>query len=390
MNHHQSAFVRLSAWVASALLALSAGGCRSKPKPREATAQRGAVSRLVVPSTGMGLQICDPRGAACAKAALGAAVPAGSLLRTGARSSAEVTLADGTSLSLDHDSELQLASSSRRARLSHGAIVLDVSGKPGARAQIDVNEAALDVKSGKVALRAGSDFAIVDVVRGSATLSGPGSTPLHVVAGEEARLYPGSAPYVSSGATLAEAVAFTDNLLDAAESASKSRGLGELTARKPGSPEESRGTVKLAAHHVRVRIAGAMARTEVDEVFENDSDDVLEGIYRFPIPTDAKIERLALEVDGKLVEGAFVDRDRAAAIWRGAIVNAAPSVRPQIKDEIVWVPGPWRDPALLEWQRGGRFELKIFPIPKRGQRRIVLAYTEAVRPVAGVRHFSYP
>ncbi|MET0792122.1 MAG: hypothetical protein ABW061_11425, partial [Polyangiaceae bacterium] len=61
-----------------------------------------------------------------------------------------------------------------------------------------------------------------------------------------------------------------------------------------------------------------------------------------------------------------------------------------ILDDIVWVPGPWRDPALLEWQRGGRFELKIFPIPKHGQRRIVLAYTEAVRPVAGVRHYNYP
>jgi len=382
MNHDQSAFVRLP-FLTGVLLAFAVGGCQGKPKPREATAQRGTVSRLVAPNTGVGLQVCDPRGAACARAAVGTAVPAGSLLRTGARSSAEVTLADGTSLSLDHDSELQLAGSSRRARLSHGALLLDVSGKPGARAQLDVNEGALDVTSGTVALRAGSDFAILDVVRGSATLSATGSNPLRVVAGEEARLYKGSAPYVSSGATLAEAVAFTDGLLDAAESAEKSRGLGELTARKPGSTEESRGSVKLAAHRVRVRIAGAMARTEVDEVFENDSDEVLEGIYRFPIPTDAKIERLALEVDGKLEEGAFVDRDRAAAIWRGAIVHAAPSVRPQIKDEIVWVPGPWRDPALLEWQRGGRFELKIFPIPKRGQRRIVLAYTEAVRAVAG-------
>lgn len=389
MNHDPSAFVRLSAFATSALLAFAMGGCH-KPKPREAAAQRGTVVRLVVPNTGIGLQICDPQGAACSRAAVGTAVPAGSLLRTGARSGAEIALSDGTTLALDHDTELQLAGSSRRARLGRGALTLDVSSKPGARAQLDVNEGALDVKAGKVALRAGSDFAILDVVRGSATLSTSTSSPLHVVAGEEARLYKGSAPYVSSGATLAEAVAFTDSLLEASESASAAKGLGELTARKPGGTEELRGAVKLAAHRVRVRIAGAMARTEIDEVFENNSDEVLEGIYRFPIPTDAKIERLALEVDGKLEEGAFVDRDRAAAIWRGAIVNAAPSVRPQIKDEIVWVPGPWRDPALLEWQRGGRFELKIFPIPKRGQRRIVLAYTEAVRPVGGVRHFSYP
>ena len=389
MNHDRRFFVRLPLLLSSALL-LALAGCHSKPKPGQATAQRGTVMRLVAANTGIGLQICDPQGAACAQAAVGTAVPAGSVLRTGPRSSAQISLADGTALALDHDTELQLAGSSRRARLSHGALVLDVGNKPGARAQLDVNEGALDVRAGKVALRAGSDFAILDVVRGSATLTAGSANPLHVSGGEEARLYKGSAPYVSAGATLAEAVAFTDSLLDASEAASSARGLGELTARKPGSTEELRGAVKLAAHRVRVRIAGAMARTEIDEVFENSSDDVLEGIYRFPIPADAKIERLALEVDGKLEEGAFVDRDRAAAIWRGAIVNAAPQMRPQIKDDIVWVPGPWRDPALLEWQRGGRFELKIFPIPKRGQRRIVLAYTEAVRPVGGVRHYSYP
>ena len=88
-------------------------------------------------------------------------------------------------------------------------------------------------------------------------------------------------------------------------------------------------------------------------------------------------------------EGAFVDRDRAAAIWRGAIVHAAPHA-PKPKEEIVWVPGPWRDPALLEWQRGGRFELKIFPIPKRGSRRVVLTYTQTVDQTAGVRRFTYP
>lgn len=371
------------------LLALSVFGCHSKPKAVEATAQRGKVVQLVAPSTGLGLQICDPSGGSCSQASEGSAVPAGSVLRSGPRSSARIELADGAALALDHDSELSLASKTHPARLSRGSIVLDVT-KAGGRARFDVNEGKVELGTGKVALRAGSDFAILDVVRGSASLSGPDGNPLRVAAGEEARLYRGAAPYVSSGAALASAVAFTESLLEAKDSAAQSRGLGELTARKPGSLEELRGAVKLATHRVRVRIAGAMARTEIDEVFENTSDDVLEGIYRFPIPSDAKIERLALEVDGKMEEGAFVDRDRAASIWRGAIVNAAPSMRQQIKDDIVWVPGPWRDPALLEWQRGGRFELKIFPIPKRGQRRIVLAYTEAVRPVGGVRHFTYP
>src|SRR6185437_9704610 len=108
-----------------------------------------------------------------------------------------------------------------------------------------------------------------------------------------------------------------------------------------------------------------------------------------PLPPGAQIEKLALEVEGKLVDGAFVDRDRGAAIWRGVIQNAAPTA-PRPREEIIWVPGPWRDPALLEWQRGGRFELKIFPIPRRGSRRVVLAYTQVVDQSAGVRRFTYP
>jgi tetratricopeptide (TPR) repeat protein len=393
MKHPSRAAFPLSFCALSALAVLVAlvfGGCRARPQPLAATAQRGTVLRLVAPSTGLSLQICDPQGTACSQAAVGAAVPAGSVLRTGTRSSAQIALQDGSALALDHDTELQLAGATKHGRLSHGALVLDLAKRSTALTTLDVNEGVVAILAGKIALRAGRDFAILDVVRGQATLSDGTGAPLSVVAGEEARLYRGAAPYVSSGAVLAEAVAFTDRLLEANESGAQSRGLGELTARKPGSSEELRGVVKLASHRVRVRIAGAMARTEIDEIFESSSDDVLEGVYRFPIPADAKIERLALEVDGKLEEGAFVDRERAASIWRGAIVHAAPSSRPRLQDDIVWVPGPWRDPALLEWQRGGQFELKIFPIPKHGQRRVVLAYTEAVRPVGGVRHFNYP
>ena len=116
-------------------------------------------------------------------------------------------------------------------------------------------------------------------------------------------------------------------------------GLGELRARKPGSTGELDQAVRLTKHDVKVRISGQVARTEIDETFTNDTGDVLEGIYRFPMPPDAQIERLALEVDGRLEEGAFVDKDRAAAIWRGVIQAAAPK-SPKPRDEIIWVPGP--------------------------------------------------
>jgi hypothetical protein len=62
------------------------------------------------------------------------------------------------------------------------------------------------------------------------------------------------------------------------------------------------------------------------------------------------------------------------------IRNATPQAQRQQQEEFVWVPGPWRDPALLEWQRGGRFELRIFPIPANGARSVRIAYTQQIAP----------
>ena len=72
------------------------------------------------------------------------------------------------------------------------------------------------------------------------------------------------------------------------------RGLGELRAKKPGAKEEKDHAVRLARHDVKVRVVGNVARTEIDETFANDTDEELEGVYRFPLPANALIERLAL------------------------------------------------------------------------------------------------
>lgn len=194
----------------------------------------------------------------------------------------------------------------------------------------------------------------------------------------------GSLPTETTGTSRAPVLGDDD-----ADDDGASGGLGQLLARRPGKSEDKERAVRLSRHAVQARVAGNVARTEIDETFTNDTDDELEGIYRFPLPHGAQIERLALEVDGKLVEGSFVDRAKASAIWRGAIHAAAPKA-PKPREEIVWVPGPWHDPALLEWTRGGRFELRVFPIPKHGSRRIVVAYTEVVAPSSVVRRYVYP
>jgi hypothetical protein len=352
---------------------------------------RGKLQKLL--TRGGKLEICAPSGGACRSAREGDEVPAGSQLRTDRATLAELAFTDGSTLALDRETIMRLSTRGRGGELIKGGVVANVERQENSGVRFTFKGGHVDVLGTKFSLRSDEDSAAVHVARGQVRLSDGKGHETVVLAGEEGRVFPGSVPITSPGAGLGEALGWSENVRaepEDGEPEARPRALGELKAKKPGEKDERSGAVRLDSHAVRVRIAGSVARTEVEEVFTNQTDDVLEGIFRFPLPADAKIERLALEVDGKLEEGAFVDRERAAAIWRGAIVQAAPQLRQQIKEEIVWVPGPWKDPALLEWQRGGRFELRVYPIPKRGSRRVVLAYSQLVKQSAAVRHYSYP
>ncbi len=212
--------------------------------------------------------------------------------------------------------------------------------------------------------------------------------------GEEGVVRAGGAPTVVPSIDLARAVGWASELQneDGAESTAEETiaGIGSLRARRPGEREDRERPLNIASHNIRVRIVGNVARTEIEEVFRNDSEHELEGIYRFPMPPNAHIARLALDVNGEMEEAAFVPRERASRIWRGVIRNATRPAARNPNEEFIWVSGPWRDPALLEWQRGGSFELRIFPIPAHGERRVAIAYTETIPPSAEGRRYVYP
>jgi hypothetical protein len=317
----------------------------------------------------------------------GARIAWGTRLETSPGTRARLELDDGTAVALDRATALVLEGA-QTLTLPGGAIVAELAA--GSSLVVSTGLGEVRATAARVAMPAHDARASVEVVRGEVDVRGPrDSATVH--AGEEGDLARNeSRVEVTATTDLAQRVAFGEGFdARAADDDAAPAGLGELRARKPGSKDEIDGAVRLARHDVTARIVGAMAHTEVDETFVNTTSQELEGVWRFPLPPDARLERLALEVDGKLVEGEFVDASRASGIWRGVLQHAAPGA-PRPVEEVVWVPGPWRDPALLEWQRGGRAELKIFPIPRNGSRRVVLAYTQHVAPTAGVRRYVYP
>ena len=312
----------------------------------------------------------------------------GGKLVTDAKTRARLMMDDGTELLVERDTEISVDESVRTLRVVRGTVLADVAHLDGAPlAHLLLPTGDVRVLGTKLLVTAMQDRSNVEVLRGDVEiLSGTSRTAVR--AGEEA-VITGERVDVAPANDMAQRSAFGQALAHNEDTDLPVSGLGELRARKPGNTTEKDRAVRLQAHDVKIRVAGTVARTEIDETFFNDTDDVLEGVYRFPLPPGAEIERLALEVDGKMIEGEFTDKSKAAAIWRGAIQNAAPKA-PKPRAEIIWVPGPWRDPALLEWQQGGRFELKIFPIPKRGARRVVIAYTETVQSSGNMRRYTYP
>ncbi len=370
----------------------------NKGKGAEAAATRawhgtiGKIARSGADKTG-GVTIRKDTSAA-SPATEGAEIGAGVEIVTDERTRARLDLDDGTSVVLDRGTKLRIEAAPRTMRIDAGSLIADVAhieGAPPARLATENGEAS--VLGTKLALTATDDRTTVEVLRGLVELKDASSSTARIGAGQEGVIAKHAKMEIAPVNDLAQRVAFGERLglpgVHNEDADLPVSGLGELRARRPGKTDEKDHAVALTSHQVKVRIAGNVARTEIDETFANDTGDDLEGVYRFPLPPGAEIEKLALEVDGKLIDGAFVDKAKGAAIFRGAIHNAVPTA-PKPKEEIFWVPGPWRDPALLEWQRGGRFELKIFPIPKHGSRRVVLAYTETVAPVGGVRRYVYP
>ncbi|MBL4633845.1 MAG: hypothetical protein JKY56_08225, partial [Kofleriaceae bacterium] len=135
------------------------------------------------------------------------------------------------------------------------------------------------------------------------------------------------------------------------ESEAEARGIGSLEV----GQGDNAAPLQLRKMSVSVTIAGGMAITEVEHVFYNPSTEQREGTFRFPAPDGVMVTGMAMEINGRMMEGEFVERIKARQVYESIV------------DEM-------QDPALLEWQQGGWFKLRVFPIEGESEKRVVLRY----------------
>jgi tetratricopeptide (TPR) repeat protein len=119
---------------------------------------------------------------------------------------------------------------------------------------------------------------------------------------------------------------------------------------------------------VTTEVTGRIAVTTFDLVFHNPNPRVLEGTFLFPLLDGQSVVRFALDVNGRLREAVPVEKDRARVVFE------------EIERRGV-------DPGLLEQTVGNNYRARVYPLPARGSRRVVIAYQEDVVRATGVPSF---
>jgi hypothetical protein len=293
----------------------------------------------------------------------------GEEVRTGATQRRRLLLADESVVYVNAGSEVKVAG---ERRLSGGTVFVDVAPRAkGADAFTVVTPAreltcdggafvAEIVPNGDKQPGTG-----VVVARGRVKVSG---TDAALRAGQ---MLPAGGNTVLPARRASSAADWARDLMAEAESplvpASRYGG-GALVALDPDGQEAK---LSLRKYHIDVHIEDGFARTTIDQTYFNHTAARLEGTFYFPLPPDASLSRLAMYVDGKLMEGGMVERDFGRQVYEKIVATQ-------------------RDPALLEWVDGSTFKMRVFPLEARQEKRVILSYVQKLPSLDGRMDYRFP
>ncbi|MGI9458098.1 MAG: VIT domain-containing protein [Aeoliella sp.] len=115
------------------------------------------------------------------------------------------------------------------------------------------------------------------------------------------------------------------------------------------------GVLEIKGQDVHVTINNGIAVTEIDQVFVNTEQRIVEALYTFPVPKGASVSNFSMWINGKEMIGEVVEKKRARQIYESYKKTR-------------------RDPGLLEQIDYKTFEMRIFPIAAGDEQRVKLTY----------------
>lgn len=108
---------------------------------------------------------------------------------------------------------------------------------------------------------------------------------------------------------------------------------------------------------VRTNIQNNIATTRLTMEFYNSENRDLEAELNFPLGQGQTISYFAMDVNGKMREGVAVEKVKARIAFETTIRQGI-------------------DPGLVEITKGNNFKARVFPVPAKGYKRIILEYLQ--------------
>ncbi|MEW6741742.1 MAG: HEAT repeat domain-containing protein [Planctomycetota bacterium] len=136
-------------------------------------------------------------------------------------------------------------------------------------------------------------------------------------------------------------------------------------------PRGGRPPIRVRSHRVSAVVEDGLARTTLRQIFVNPYERSLEAVYLFPLPENACLVALAMEVGGQRLEGFLAERRTARRSYDSIVRRGL-------------------DPALVEQIGRSAFRLSVFPVVPQQPTVIELEWIESVPLVEGEYRYIYP
>lgn len=122
---------------------------------------------------------------------------------------------------------------------------------------------------------------------------------------------------------------------------------------------------------VQFKISGMIARAHLTQIFHNDSDAWVEGIYTFPLPENAAVDHLRMQVGARSIEGMIQERGEARRTYDQAKQSG-------------------KKAALVEQERPNMFTNSVANIGPQDGVIVEVEYQQTLRYDHGDFHLRFP
>ncbi len=138
-----------------------------------------------------------------------------------------------------------------------------------------------------------------------------------------------------------------------------------------GPAGEPMGPAPQLRTDVTIEVTGMLVRVRVEQRFSNPNGAWVEGVYVFPLPEDAAVDRLQMRYGERLIEGEIQERRQAEKTYQHA----------RAKGQVT---------SLLDQQRANIFTTAVANIPPGETVTVQIEYQQPVRWLEGEFSLRFP